>query len=324
MEVLASIMKTLAASDGSAVVIDDRLRALIQKRLLQMLDDILGVCREHNIRYMMSGGSALGTVRHQGFIPWDDDIDLNMERAEFERFLPIFEEKYSDRYKVLVPGRDEEQDYLFIHIIDRQVYARELMQKKYRDLGLTLDIFLIENVPDGKLMRLGHGFLCMLYRYVVSCIRFYENREELIGFLENNEELRKFYNRRSRLGGVFSVIPKKKWLSLAFRTMGMCRNSESRMVSIPSGSKQYFQEMYPRDPFCRTEPAQFEGRQVELTQFWDGYLGILYGDYMKIPPEEKRGKHVFLELDTDALIAAELSVSPAARQDKPDREEKAT
>ncbi len=304
MEVLSTIMKTLVSADDSVVVINDELRVLIQKRLLIMLDDILSVCRENNIRYMMSGGSALGTVRHHGFIPWDDDIDLNMEREEFERFLPLFEKKYPERYKVLVPGRDEEQDYLFIHVIDKEIYARELMQKKYPDLGLFLDIFIIENVPNNKLFRYGHGFLCMLYRYVISCIRFYENREELSGFIGDNSELKAFYDKRSRLGSVFQIIPKKKWLSAAFRTMGMCKDHSSRMVSIPSGSKQYFQEMYPRDPFCQTETMQFEQREVEVSSWWDGYLSILYGNYMEIPPVEKRGQHIFLELDVSALKKA--------------------
>ena len=304
MNVLATIMKSLSSSDGNVIVIDDKLRALIQKRLLVMLDDIVSVCRENNIRYMMSGGSALGAVRHRGFIPWDDDIDLNMERAEFERFLPLFEQKFSDRYKVLIPGRDEEQDFLFIHVIDRQVYARELMQKKHPDLGLALDIFIIENVPDNRLLRYEHGFLCMLYRYVISCIRFYENKEELSGFIGDNPELKSFYDKRSRLGGIFQIIPKQKWLSAAFRTMGLCRDRSSRMVSIPSGSKQYFQEMYPRDPFCRTETMRFEQRDVEVSAWWDGYLSILYGNYMELPPVEKRGQHVFLELDVDALKKA--------------------
>ncbi len=304
MEVLASIMKTLASSGENVIVIDDELRTMIQQCLLTMLDDIISVCRENHIRYMLSGGSALGAVRHQGFIPWDDDIDLNMERTEFERFLPLFEKKYPDRYKVLVPGRDEEHDYLFVHVIDREIYARELMQKKYPDLGLALDIFLIENVPDRKPLRYAHGFLCMLYRYVISCIRFYENKEELSGFIGGNPELKRFYEKRSRLGGIFRLIPKKKWLSAAFSTMGMCKNSSSQMVSIPSGSKQYFQEMYPRDPFCKTMTMKFEQRDVEVSAWWDGYLSMLYGDYMKIPPVEKRGQHAFLELDVAALKKA--------------------
>ena len=304
MNVLATIMKSLSSSDGNVTVIDEELRALIQKRLLGMLDDIICVCRENNIHYMMSGGSCLGTIRHQGFIPWDDDIDLNMERAEFERFLPLFEKKYPDKYKVLVPGRDEETDYLFIHVVDRAVYARELMQKKYPDLGLFLDIFLIENVPNKRLLRSAHGFLCMLYRYAISCIRFNENKEELSRFIGNNAELKKFYDQRSRLGGIFRLIPKKKWLSAAFRIMGMCRDRSSKMVSIPSGSKQYFQEMYPRNLFCRTETMRFEQRAVEVTKWWDGYLSILYGNYMEIPPAEKRGQHVFLELDAEALKKA--------------------
>ena len=82
---LANVLKAANMNRGNAVVISDEDLLLIQKRLLAVLDDIIDVCEEQKICYQMSGGSALGTIRHQGFIPWDDDIDINMQRKEIGR-----------------------------------------------------------------------------------------------------------------------------------------------------------------------------------------------------------------------------------------------
>ena len=86
---LAEMIKTLDLTGLDVVPVEGEVRDLVQSRLLEMLDDVSALCREQGIPWMMGGGSALGAVRHHGFIPWDDDIDINMSRAAFERFLPL-------------------------------------------------------------------------------------------------------------------------------------------------------------------------------------------------------------------------------------------
>ena len=301
MAVLGEIIKNLSLDNESVVVVDDTLRAAIQRRLLETLDDIMDVCEHHGIRWQMSGGSALGTLRHRGFIPWDDDIDINMERAEVERFLPLFREKYGDKYWVQVPGEDDDYDYLLIHIMTRDVYARELMQKKEPHLGLCLDIFIVENLPDNPLLRRLHGCLVMGLRYVLSCFRFRENRAELLMISHDDASLKKYLAVRSTLGTVFGLIPKRYWVRWANRALALCGNRQSKYVGIPTGTHQYFRELYPRDPFCRSKQAVFEGRHVWISEYIDGYMTIMYGDYRSLPPLENRGRHTFMEMDVDAL-----------------------
>lgn len=295
---LATIIKTLDLSGKNVIIEDDALCRKIQMKLLEVLDDIMRVCSENNIRWQMSGGSALGTIRHHGFIPWDDDIDINMERSELERFLPLFKEKYSEKYWIYVPGETPGYDYQMIHIMTKDVAARSLMESTSLPSGLCVDIFVIENVPDNKLVRLIHGTLCMGFRYVLSCFRFRENMNELREIAPNNTDLEEIAQNRIRMSSIFGIIDKNWWIKAADRTSKWCKDSTTAMVSIPAGTKKYFGEMYQRTKLCVVKEGVFEGRTVPIAEDIEGYMTQLYGsDYMKIPEKKDRGQHVLLELN---------------------------
>ena len=295
---LATIIKTLDLSGKNVIIEDDILCHRIQNKLLEVLDDIMLVCSENNIRWQMSGGSALGTIRHQGFIPWDDDIDINMERSELDRFLPIFKERFSDKYWIYIPRETPGYDYQMIHIMTKDVTARTLMESSDLPSGLCVDIFPVENVPDNKMIRLIHGTLCMGFRYVLSCFRFKANMNDLKEIAPNNDELEKIARKRIRLASFFEIIDKNWWIKMADQTSKLCKNNSSIMVSIPAGSKKYFGEMYLRSKFCNVKEGVFEGRTVPIAEDIDGYMTTLYGpDYMVIPDKKDRGQHVLLELD---------------------------
>ena len=164
-------------------------RREIQMRLLDILRDVDAFCRERGIRYSMAYGTLLGAVRHKGFIPWDDDIDLNMPRADFERFLPLFRERFGDKYYIYVPGETKGYDYLLVHIMTRDVRARALTESTNLPTGICLDLFIIENAPDSALLRKLHGIWCMGMRYLVSCARFRRNREEMLTICRSSPEL---------------------------------------------------------------------------------------------------------------------------------------
>ena len=302
MSTLMKALKTAVLDDSESIMVTDDDVFLIQNRLLVMLDDVLDVCRKYDIPYQMGGGSALGTVRHHGFIPWDDDIDINMTRADAERFLPLFRAEYGDKYLVIAPG-DHDNTYLMIHIISKDVRARGIMQPASDQWGICLDIFLIENTPDNPVLRKMHGVCCMGYRYVLSCLRFLRNREELeaLGRKQKQGDLAKIIRRRLNVSKLLAIIPIDSWNKAADKCMKMCRNVNSKLVSIPAGQKQYFGEMYERSLFSKSTEMEFEGRSVMITADYDKYLTKLYGDYMQIPPKEKREVHVLRELDRSAL-----------------------
>lgn len=296
-----TLLKQSDISETSAIRVTDDDTKLIQKRMLVMLDDILSVCNQNGISYQMGGGSALGAVRHQGFIPWDDDIDINMTRAEFDRFLPLFQEQFDDKYWVHVLGETSGYDLIMAHIIDREIRAREILDAERTECGLCIDIFIMENTFDNILLRDVHGAGCMVLRYALSCIRFQKNREEMEQLSRSNPELRKYVKKRARLGKLFLIVPESAWAKWFVKWEKLCKNNNSVYVVIPGGQYQFFREMYERKKYCKSVDMMFEGRKVKVSADYDRYLKNLYGDYMEIPPNEKRQRHIMMELDREAL-----------------------
>ena len=157
--------------DG-CVTLDDAQLKKLQKVLFGILLDIISVCQKHNIRYYLSGGTALGAVRHQGFIPWDDDVDLIMERSEYERFLSVAKDELSDKYEIQHPTTVENYWSPFIKVRQlkgdftfRQSHISHLTENN----GPYIDIFPMEFVPEKMNFKIKKtGFLIRFYRGMLS------------------------------------------------------------------------------------------------------------------------------------------------------------
>lgn len=300
-----SVLKNSCIKSGKAIIVSEEQLTMIQKLLLSVLDDVIEVCNEQNIPFQLGGGSCLGAVRHGGYIPWDDDIDLNMFRKDVDRFIPAFEKKFGDKYWVKVLGKTEGYNYIMVHILTKSVRARSPMEPVKDTNGLCVDIFPIENAPDNALLRRFHGIGCMGYRYILSCLRFKNNKEELLELSENLPELKNYVKKRMLFGNIFGLIPMETWCRWAQSWITKCKNNNSEYVVIPSGQHVYFREMYKRSLFSESKTIDFAGRSVSITADYDSYMKTLYGEnYMQVPPPEKREKHAMMELDTEALKKA--------------------
>lgn len=303
MAELTHILKSVSSENGSVVVATDADVKKIQEKLLLILDDMIACCEKHGINWQMSGGSALGAIRHKGYIPWDDDLDINMTRRDFDRFAAVFPKEYGDKYWLHAPGLSRGYDRLTPRVISKEIRARDIFNCDLEECGLWVDIFVMENIPKNRVLRKIHGIGCMGARYLLSCIRFVRNEKEFKSLLGENREFQAIAGRRTKIGKVLSILPLSFWMKASMWWLRLCKNHQSKQVAIISGSKQYFDEIYDRKKMCESIDAQFEGRTVKITKDYDAYMKNLYGDYMTIPPEDKREHHVFMELDREKLFS---------------------
>lgn len=290
-------IKKISADDKNCIRLEGDLLKKYQNVLIKIAEDIISVCEEEKIFYQLSGGSALGAVRHKGIIPWDDDIDINMLGSETERFVKKFRKKFPDKYYVTT-YRTKGYDSLIYTVKLKGTVSRgiEFADVPEKQCGIGIDIFRIENTFDSKILRNVHGFFCMSMGFLLSCRKFYHNRKRMLALTKNNPELHKVTKIKVNAGRLLSFLPVEKWVAMTHKCYSLCKNNRSEYVSIPAGRKHYFGEMYLRKGMIQTVQLDFEGHKWNVARDYNDYLTKLYGNYMEIPPEDKREHHVLLEL----------------------------
>lgn len=280
---------------ASCIALQDSDVRELQQVLLRMLDDFLSLCNEFHIGYSLGGGSVLGAVRHKGFIPWDDDVDINMTRAEYERFVPLFRKYLSEKYWLQLPEDTSGYEVLFARMRKKGTSVRTRDDFFSQEAGAFIDIFIIENTFDNVVLRNLHGLACQATGFLLSCRKFYRARSKMIQLAKGNTRLLGVFLIKIGVGFVISPWSLDTWRLLAVKCCQLCQNSSSRYVTIPAGRKRFYGECFKREVICETVPALFEGRECLIPKQSDEYLSRLYGDYHKIPSLEDREAHIYFE-----------------------------
>ena len=264
----------------------------IQKVILHMLSDILEVCAKYNLIVMLGGGSALGAVRHQGFIPWDDDIDLNMPRKDYEKLKDVFNEELSASYNLYCPQYNHSAIERFAKIEKKDTCFWPIDAKE--SYGICIDIFPIENIPKRGLMRLGKGGIAQLCMFIAGQVKFWENKNKWMRmFMCTSYKGKITYYLKCFIGVIFSFIPAYKWFDWCDKVN---QYKYTGVMGVPSGRKHYFGEIFPENVYFPTKKAYFEDLEIRLPNKVEIYLSNLYGDYSRIPSKEEQEKHFVLEL----------------------------
>ena len=262
-----------------------------------MLSDIDRTARENNIEYQLGGGSVLGAVRHKGFIPWDDDIDINITRRECDRLLEAMAKSYPDKYSILIPGKTPGYMLLFpqIRLNGTSVKTRDDFNND--KCGVCIDLFIIENTYDNAIRRLIHGIGCQYYGFKVSAVKFRRDREFIVPFAQStgDAKLLKAVKRKIRFGALFSHGDPDKITIKADRWNGKCTDDDSTYVTVPAGRKHFWGEKRQRSVFFPPSFREFEGKTYACPNNIDQYLTTLYGDYRKIPEDGEKESHIFIE-----------------------------
>lgn len=267
-----------------------------QAALLSIAEDIISVCEEEHLMYQLSGGSALGAVREGGFIPWDDDMDINMLKSDFPLFSEAFKKKYGEKY-CLHTWETPQWALAGVCVRLRGSVIRTREDIGNDEAGFYIDIFLLENVPDNAVLRKIHGFFSLGFGFLLSCRHFYKNRALMREIEKENLACRSAFELKINIGRLLSFASVRRWAIITNWCYGLCKNDHSKYVSIPAGRKHYFGEMYLREGMVNTVDMEFEGRRWAVPRDYDAYFKALYGpDYMTPPPPEKRERHIVLEL----------------------------
>lgn len=254
---------------------------MIQLEILLELDRI---CTRHNINYSLDGGTLLGAVRHKGFIPWDDDIDVIMLREEYERFFKICRtELDEDRFFLQEHRTDPHYRVGYTRIRRKNtVYVRAGQEKLKHQTGVLIDIFVLDNVPNSVPLR-------YLHRGVRFCFRkiLWSATGRIV---TPNIALRLLY-------GIVSVIPADAAF-LGFEMLAkICNRKDTELVchyamTYPNPKTNGFGT--PSDLMHDYSNLEFEGHMFMAIKEYDRYLTMLYGDYMVPPPPEQQKTHIHL------------------------------
>ena len=242
----------------------------IQLRLMDCIDDF---CTREGITYSLSGGTMLGAVRHQGFIPWDDDIDLMMPRPDYDRFIKTFPGQYPD---TLLENYYTDPDYpcAFTKVSDPRttLVARNNRLTRF---GVYVDIFSVEGTP--------------------------EDEADVPAYIEKFFGLQKDLHKRAPIHRYTTspLVWLKVWIRRRFypkasetiRRIDELRDSipyeSAKFVgSIAGGTRRQFH--FPAEMFRHYVRLPFEGRMLNCIEDTDSYLRTMYGDYMQLPPEKDR------------------------------------
>lgn len=244
---------------------------------LEIMDEIDRVCRENGINYMLGYGSCLGAVRHGGFIPWDDDMDVVMLRGDYERFAAVFEDaKEIERFK-LVSYRDKSAPCAFFKVTDVTTWVEERYSDAKYGSGVWVDIFPLDEI---SLARGGSQFKCCRMNGNLRYLAVTDTSTGSTGLIKFGKKL------------ICPILKKIGPYGYA-RKMDECARSAEG-----SGSGRvtdFIGETDPRKVYDAAvfEPLEwdFEGHKFFIPKGYDEMLTIMYGDWRTPLPEADREAH---------------------------------
>lgn len=266
----------------------------LQQVELMILKDFVDTCEVNNIRYFGFGGTAIGALRHKGFIPWDDDIDVCLPAEDFNKLLDIYDKEWSEKYSIMNTERDINYPFPTTRIMLKGTqFCEEALAPLPLDLGIFLDVYCFDNVSDDEKEYQKQAFDAWFWshmRILVDVPRPVILADGIKGKLLKaavtmgrgvckllHLSTQKMYEREQEARNRFAHVKTKRIAYL---------HDTDRFVNT-----------YPVDEVFPVDKLDFDGIQVAFPNQNDKFLRMLYGDYMQMPPVEKRKNHYPARLD---------------------------
>jgi lipopolysaccharide cholinephosphotransferase len=245
---------------------------------IELLDEFVRVCEENNLFYFLAFGTLIGAVRHKGFIPWDDDIDVAMPRHDYENFIEIYDKLENSNYYLLTNKCSSASFHHF------RTFA------KFCKKGTIF----AENNKDDEIYT---GIWIDIWPYD-KCIRFFlAPQEKLISFtrqaysLRLNKDIFQTNIKKNIIKIMFCIFPKQTLFILSNKLFTLFNKINTRFITCFSGFSGYKKLTHRYDIIFPLTKLEFEGKQYFVPGNWDNYLTNIYGNYMELPPIEQQVTH---------------------------------
>ena len=261
---------------------------------LEILKDFCNLCEEYNIDYFGVGGTSIGAVRHGGFIPWDDDIDIGLLRKDFDRFIKIAKKKMGDKYEILNAETDCNYPLMSTRLMLKGTeFREECFRKLPCKMGIFLDIYCFDNISNNKIkMRIQGARAWFWGKLMVLCavdepVLYFGGWEKKIILLVS-KVIHNIFMMLNITPNVFYKRAKKIILKYS--------KYKTKNVAYFFDPTPYTSIISVSD-ICPTKKMQYAGLEVRFPSNIEEYLKNRYGNYMELPPKDKRHNHPPYRLD---------------------------
>lgn len=252
----------------------------LQQTQMEIMDEIHRVCCDNGIKYYIIGGTALGAVRHSGFIPWDLDIDIAMPRVDYERFAEVGENQLSNRfcYKSYKNTKGYTRPHALVCINNTLLYTKySKLNTNEVNYGIYMDIFPLDNAPSSK----------ELQKKQAKQLKFINKLKAIRHGYSFSEKLWKRIIKKS-IAKLLFFISIDKMNEKFDRVSRLYENVDSNMMCSMASHYSYDKQCMSSEIYGKPTLVRFEDRQYYAPEKIDEYLTRIYGDYMQLPPEEER------------------------------------
>ena len=249
-----------------------------KKMQLAILEEFKNICDSNNISYYLGGGTLLGAIRHKGYIPWDDDIDVMLPRKDYEKLLQIFNYECDNEYKLISYKNEKDYYYPFAKIVNLETEIIEKNYKTIKNMGVYIDVFPIDFLPNNKYKI---NRIIKKYKLLNSLILIHSTKNlEIVTSSKSKLLIKKI---------ILSIIERKRLWKKILKSIDniAIRYQDTDTVACISG--RYFEkEIMPSSYISDYTLVDFEGEKYKAPIGYDAYLKKHYGEYMKLPPKDKQ------------------------------------
>ncbi len=243
---------------------------------LDILSYIADVCKENNLRYCLCGGTLLGAVRHKGFIPWDDDIDIYMPRPDYDKFAELLSQK-KGKYRILSAGQ-ENYYYNFAKVVDSETVLIEYGCLPLENMGVYVDIFPLEGMPSNEADRKKHFN------------KLDKLRKRINSYSKQKPKIRRNLVQYIKSRYLYCANKKSSLLEFQreYEKLVKKYNYDESVYVYATGGAYKEKDIFLKKIFSDYTGIIFENKEFNAPKECDVYLRQLYGNYMQLPPVENR------------------------------------